>query len=338
MAQFAVLHVEKCKGNLTGIGQHIDRQEFPFNADPERAHLNMHIIKPSDNLTDDVNARIAEGYKGKKGIRKDAVKALRYVLTGSHERMKELEAKPQDFEKWVKSNFDFLAEKHGRENIVRFSVHMDETTPHIHAVVVPLTRTGGLSTKEMLGGPSELKALQSDYAQKMEAFGLSRGLDNSPAKHTDIKEYYAVMNEELPNAKEELRTIRSEISSKEAVKSIIDKLTGKGELNKLKNENKALKSEILTFRGEMGELVEKVQNLGLKMRLLGEENSNLKSQASEMKNSTAATKSQVQAMTMAAVNAFLKKSKINLKLDARGIDSPAIVDITDRSRNQGLKL
>lgn len=203
--QFAVLHVEKCKGNLTGLGQHIDRIKIPSNADPARQEQNAHFVSNDKPLTEDVNALIASRYKGKKALRSDAVKALKFVLTGSHERMVELSRDPKQMNAWLTANAQFLIDKFGAGNTVRLSLHMDERTPHLHAVVVPLTKDGRLSAKEMLGGPAEMKQLQSDYAEAMKPFGLERGLENSPAKHTDIREFYAMVNHPealLPNVPE----------------------------------------------------------------------------------------------------------------------------------------
>lgn len=195
MANYAVLHAEKCKGNLTGIGQHIDRAHTPHNADPERAHLNEELVQPrSSNLTDDVNHRIKEGYTKKKNIRKDAVKAMRVVLSGSPEQMQRIGKDDAQFREWKKANLEFFSERFGKANLVRFSLHMDESTPHIHAVVVPLSPDGELSAKKMFGGPKELTQLQTDYAEAMKRFGLGRGKENSTAKHTDIREYYARVN------------------------------------------------------------------------------------------------------------------------------------------------
>jgi hypothetical protein len=103
------------------------------------------------------------------------------------------------------ANRQFVHERFGLQNTVRFSLHMDEHTPHLHMVVVPMTKDGRLSAKEVLGGPKEMKQLQSDYAEAMKPFGLSRGLENSPAKHTDIREFYAMVNQPenlLPNVPE----------------------------------------------------------------------------------------------------------------------------------------
>lgn len=193
--QFAVLHVEKCRGNLTGHGKHIDRIVIPKNADPARQHMNAHMVESDRPLAEDVNTMIAARYKGKKALRSDAVKALKFALTGSHEQMTRIGNDPKQLKAWIVANRQFMHERFGLQNTVRFTLHMDEHTPHLHVVVVPMTKDGRLSAKEVLGGPKEMKQLQTDYAEAMKPFGLSRGLENSPAKHTDIREFYAMVNQ-----------------------------------------------------------------------------------------------------------------------------------------------
>lgn len=195
MAQYAVMHISKCGGSATGIGKHIDRESDPKNADKERRHLNQELIqRRSSNLNNDIKARIAEGYTQPKAIRKDAVKALTIVLTGSHDQMKEIERDPKLFQEWKQQNYDFIANKFGRDNIVRLTLHRDELTPHIHAVVVPITKDGRLSAKAFIDGPKELAELQTQYANQMKGFELERGRLNSVVKHTSVKEYYAKVN------------------------------------------------------------------------------------------------------------------------------------------------
>jgi hypothetical protein len=196
----AVLHAEKSSGGSTGCGEHIDRigkHKEPINVDPERTHLNEQLVEPrSKNMTNDINARIDEGYTKTKALRKDAVKSVRIILSGSHDRMKEIEGNPQEFKAWKEANLKFVTERFGKENIVRMTLHMDEITPHFHCVVVPITFDGGLSCKKMLGGPRDLAKLQTDYAEAMQDFGLSRGKVNSTAKHTDVSEYYGRVNQQ----------------------------------------------------------------------------------------------------------------------------------------------
>lgn len=236
MPDFAVIHVEKSSGNSTGIGQHIDRTRCPANANPEKQHLNKHFIDTGNKLTKDINERIAEGYTGKKAIRKDAVKSLRFILSGSHERMKEIEQSPQELQKWVQANLDFMAETYGRENLMRFSLHLDETTPHLHAVVVPLTKDGRLSAKEVTGGPIGLEQLQDKYSEKMALFGLERGLKNSPSKHADISEFYGRINEPLRGTE---------------VKKAIDTIPKKGIMQSSEKYQEAISKHFTPVIGEI---------------------------------------------------------------------------------------
>lgn len=96
-----------------------------------------------------------------------------FVLNGDHDRMTEIAfGKPMDFD-WHEDNssvtladdpdhpgfkqietlaleyYEFLCRKFGEENVLGLECHLDETTPHFHALVVPVAerkpqgRTGG---------------------------------------------------------------------------------------------------------------------------------------------------------------------------------------------------
>ncbi|WP_181309070.1 MobV family relaxase [Rufibacter sp. XAAS-G3-1] len=189
---FAVFHASKGSGSGGGTGHHIDRtpgheHTYP-HTDPSRRELNenralgngAHLLP----LPEAITQRIQEGYQGKKAIRKDAVKYLSLVLTGSHEDMVKLASEPARFKQWQQTNFDFVAREFGEANIMRFTLHLDEKTPHIHAVVVPLTEDGRLSAKDLMGNKKSLSLQQDRYAEAMEPFELSRGVRDSKARHT----------------------------------------------------------------------------------------------------------------------------------------------------------
>ena len=61
-------------------------------------------------------------------------------------------------------------------------LHLDEKTPHLHAVVVPI-REGKLTAKTILGNKKDMSQRQDRYAQAMAPFGLSRGVRGSKAIH-----------------------------------------------------------------------------------------------------------------------------------------------------------
>ncbi|PRY00088.1 plasmid recombination enzyme, partial [Pontibacter ummariensis] len=182
-------HAEKMSASGAGLGNHIDRKEgheHTFqNADAERRHLNQafavtgHCQKPLHTAITD---RIAEGYTGTTAIRKDAVRALSLVFTGTHEDMKAIEADPEKMKGWLKANYNFVVQEFGKENVVRLVLHLDEKTPHLHAVVVPL-REGKLTAKTILGNKKDMSQRQDRYAQAMAPFGLSRGVRGSKAIH-----------------------------------------------------------------------------------------------------------------------------------------------------------
>lgn len=200
---YAVYHMEKGQTSSGGIGNHIDRKkgaEHTYqHADPNRQHLNknyeVHQGREKIPLHQAIEERIKEGYTGQKAIRKDAVKYKTHILTGSHEDMKRIFSNPQTAQKWIDENKKFIEKEFGKENVVRFTLHMDEKTPHIHAVTIPLTEDGRLTAKEIIGNKKEMQARQDRYAYSMMEFGLERGVRNTGIKHENATEYYARMNQ-----------------------------------------------------------------------------------------------------------------------------------------------
>lgn len=220
---YAVYHTEKGKVSSGGIGNHIDRKEGAEHtykhSDPSKRNLNQsfaiteHCRKPLHQAIAD---RISEGYSAKnkagelKQIRKDAVKYSTHILTGTHEDMKRIEANPEELKKWVQANLKFASEEFGKENIVRFVLHRDEKTPHLHVVTVNLTKDGRLSAKEILGNPKAMQERQDRYADQMKKFGLERGIRRTGIKHESAREFYGRMEKALENG--------NDISNLEAVK------------------------------------------------------------------------------------------------------------------------
>lgn len=202
---YAVYHLQKGQAQASSLGFHIDRTEGKEacykHADPSKKEKNVSLCHKYDlmNLQDAVNNAIANNYKGKKEIRKDAVKYISHILTGSHTDMIEIFSNVEKRNKWVQENYNFIAENFGKDNIVRFTIHLDEKTPHIHCVTVPITNDGRLSAKELVGNNKNLELLQDKYALAMQPFGMIRGV-KSTRKHVDTKEFHKfVLNAAAPN-------------------------------------------------------------------------------------------------------------------------------------------
>lgn len=141
------------------------------------------VVQPIDHakpsLQERWQQRIDEGYKAvvhtKKGdvrkpIKKSEIKIVKMELGGNRDRMHELAFdrkvnlgkrgigtngdvhRREDIEQWAIDCYNHLAKKYGAANIIDFVVHLDETNPHIHVTLVPLTQEGKLSYTELFGG------------------------------------------------------------------------------------------------------------------------------------------------------------------------------------------
>lgn len=222
--QYAILRVQKCKGAEIGAMQyHNDRE--PGNhtnpdIDPTRTRLNREM-RPHVDYEREVQARIDGGYSGERKVRKDAVKLVEGIVTASPEFFERASAEQ------VRGFFDdayaFCCEEFGESNMVHFTVHLDEETPHAHFGFVPL-RDGKLSWKEFFPNKMALGKMQDRFYGRVGAlYGLSRGekrKDGEPAKrHKSVAEYKAEnrrIQAELDEKTEQLESVRSELASANA--------------------------------------------------------------------------------------------------------------------------
>lgn len=180
-------------GGLKSRQTHTYRTRDTPNADPKKAGLNRLLFGHTEYAQ--TAQKILDEYAKKHKIRENAVVAIEYLLSASPEFF-EHGATYENSEKlreWCTAQIDFLKEKHGERNILCMYLHMDEKTPHIEAYVVPFDHRGKLNCRSFLGGSKKMTELQTDYAKAMGKFGLTRGVQGSPATHTTVKQFYALI-------------------------------------------------------------------------------------------------------------------------------------------------
>ena len=134
---YAVLHMEKTSGTDAAMSAHIERTIKPKNADESRTHLNRELITFPDGVesrTQAIQHRLDTAGLTRK-IGNNQVRAIRVLLTGTHENMEHI-ANEDRLDEWCSDNLKYLADTFGKENIVSAVLHMDEQTPHIHATLV----------------------------------------------------------------------------------------------------------------------------------------------------------------------------------------------------------
>ena len=205
---FAILRMQKVKGNMSGIGKHLDRSSdgeisVPENVQENQIQNNIHWNKhgkafthkewtdytKENTFSNRINTEFNERYTIDKKIRKDAVRCIEYIMTSDHQKMTDIFSDQNIAQEWIKDNKEFLENIYGKENIVSMHLHLDEHTPHLHATVTPITNDGRLSAKDYIDGKKILREQQTTYAKIMEKYGMERGEKGSTAKHTRPREY-----------------------------------------------------------------------------------------------------------------------------------------------------
>ena len=194
--QYAILRVQKCKGAEIGAMQyHNDREPGKHtnpDIDPTRTRMNREMC-PHADYEGEVQARIDAGYSGTRKVRKDAVRLVEGIVTASPEFFEDASA--EEVRDFFEDALGFCREEFGESNLVHFTVHMDEETPHAHFGFVPL-KDGKLSWKGFFPDKAALGAMQDRFYGRVGAlYGLSRGekrLEGQPARrHKSVAEYKA---------------------------------------------------------------------------------------------------------------------------------------------------
>lgn len=189
---FFVGRMHKLKScDIRGMQYHNQRERpSKTNTDIDRSktHLNYDLVNNGKiDYKKKIEERIKEGVKTKRKIRKDAVLCNQWIITsdrGFFEGLSEEEER-----RFFREAYQWFCNRYGKENVVFATVHRDEHTPHLHLGVVPITRDGRLSSKDLFN-PRELKRIQDEFPRYMKkrGFNLERGIPNKQ-KHIEPVKY-----------------------------------------------------------------------------------------------------------------------------------------------------
>lgn len=194
MSNFAILRIAKHKnlGGVLNLARHHTRELDCENINAARSSLNTGPRFARDAVAA-ISERIEAAQKNAaKKFRSDSVKVLEYMCTASPEWWQKATKTQRDG--FITRTKNWLEKRHPG-NVSAVWVHYDETTPHLHAFVVPLDSKGVLNAKHFVGGREKLTALQDEFASVVgEPLGLDRGLKKSGARHTRVKDFWQAMN------------------------------------------------------------------------------------------------------------------------------------------------
>ena len=121
--------------------------------------------------------------------RKDAVVMNSFVL-GSDKTFFDGLSRVEQYN-FFSDCYKFFAERYGEENIIAAVVHNDESTPHMHLNLMPVTKDGRLCSKQLFDKP-QLQQLQTDFYEAVgKRWGLQRGKEGSQKNHLSTAEFKA---------------------------------------------------------------------------------------------------------------------------------------------------
>ena len=192
---YLVLHMEKFKKEaIRGIQSH-NRRERESHSNPDidydrsAANYELHEAAAS-NYAEAIQNRIDELLLVK-AVRKDAVRMCGLIVTSDKAFFDGLT--PEETRRFFEESKAFLTEFVGAENVVSAMVHMDEKTPHMHFLHVPVTPDGRLNANKIYTRQS-LRKLQSGLPAHLQSRGfvIERGVEQTPGstkKHLDTREF-----------------------------------------------------------------------------------------------------------------------------------------------------
>lgn len=183
----SVLRFEKIK-SFTAINlseSHVYRFSYTPNANPKRTHFNRVLIGKSG-----LSRNIKRAFdKLEVKPRKNAVLAMDCILSLSNDAF----TCKADINKFCEASKDFL-DKTFKGRCISAVIHLDETTPHIHALILPLEKGDGkwkLNARKIFS-KSTLSNYQKEYYKYMKSVfpTLSPPNFGSKLKHNKIASYY----------------------------------------------------------------------------------------------------------------------------------------------------
>ena len=158
----------------------------------------------------------------------------------------------EEIERWTKDVNDWCARRYGQENIIGFQVHLDESSPHIHALIVPVgirPKSGRECVmwsakfgKDRYEYGRILREMHTSlYEEVGSKYGLERGdsIDGRNVQHLHKREYIRKLTKEAKQAEKAVKGLQTMIRKLER-----EMLAGR---NRLKEIDEALASGKITL-------------------------------------------------------------------------------------------
>ena len=129
-----------------------------------------------------------------------------------------------EIEQWAKDVYDWCAKRYGQENIIGFQVHLDESSPHIHALIVPVGQRAKSGRecvmwsakfgKSCYGYGHILREMHTSlYEEVGSRYGLERGdsIEGRNVSHLSKRDYIRKLAKDAKQAEKAVKGLQSMI-------------------------------------------------------------------------------------------------------------------------------
>jgi len=271
--------------NLKGIFRHNERRNQNYsnkNIDKEKSYLNYALKSPKYSYEKEFD-RIRKEYDLKGQIKTVSNIACEYIITSDKQFFEEIGQ--EETKRYFETAYQFVTEYKnlGEQYIMSAKVHMDEETPHMHLIFLPVVHTKDkkgnniekLACSEFWKAKDSYRQLQDAFYKYMTShnFELERGApkEETGREHIDLKEYKEITNfdktkEKLKNMKLKLPNIPeiadiniNRLSKKRDEKILEEIIKPKDDLINELYQDKLLMHQELLRQAKMIEKAEKYQ-------------------------------------------------------------------------------
>ena len=309
--------------DLAQIGSHNQREKKSYKSNPDikmelsinniqLVPLNEKYVKGFYSKTSDYRKQHDERMKTERAERKKTfnqmlnksknVVADELLFTATNEFFKDMSE--NDIKIWADTCMEFVYQDLGytREQVLHSSIHLDEKTPHIHCVVIPLikkldnrtnTERYTISKKQYIKDKLHLSELQDKYHKRLtdKGFDLERGIKNSDNVNINIKEYKKItrklnhalnvrndkLNETMTDLENKMKSNKQTIFDNEFVKVKKDTFDS---MNKVINETK----KVMEMQPKLQQIFKEVDSYTESYQSLQKQNTNIQKEVKYLKN------------------------------------------------------
>lgn len=362
--------------DLSQIGAHNKREKKAYNSNPDikkdLSYNNIELVPLQEKyvrgfyeLTKEYKQ---EHEKRMETEREDRKRTYRQMLdsskncvadellfTATNEFFKDMAR--EDIKKWADTCMEFVYKDLGykKEQVLHATVHMDEKTPHIHCVVVPLIRKYDkrtnterytISKKQYIKDKIHLSELQDKYHKRLndKGYDLERGIKHSDNEHVKIKDFKRITskinhdinirNDKLDKVmnefEENMKTNKTTIFDKEYVK--VKKETFDS-MNNVINETK----KVMELQPKLKQVFDEVNTYSKNYNQLNNENKNLKKEIDsleEKNNELEKENNKLRTYISVILDRLKRFFRKVLKLDNEESKNIATTEIKDHYDNQ----